>query len=85
MTANTTQAKAPQDQARAAQAELAAAYPEWTIWRSNTGRWYATRKAPITKAEGIAGCVRTVHAVDPEELAGKLAEQQKRAQKAGAS
>ena len=80
-----TDTEAPQDHAKTAQAELAAAYPEWTIWRSNTGRWYATRKAPITKAEGTTGCVRTVHAVDPEGLAEKLADQQKRAQKAGAS
>ncbi|MET8334327.1 hypothetical protein [Streptosporangium canum] len=75
MTADTTQAQP-------AQAELAAAHPGWTIWRSNTGRWYATRKAPITMAEGNTGCVRTVHAVDPEGLAEELDKQELRAQRA---
>lgn len=82
MSADTAQEETPQTQAKAAQQQLAATYPGWTIWRSNTGRWYATRHTQITKAEGRAGCNRMVDGATPEELTECLDDQEARALKA---
>jgi len=61
---------------------LARKYPGWTIWRSNTGRWYATRHTWPTEAEGRAGCARTINAATLDDLTELLKDQQQRAQKA---
>lgn len=60
-------------------AEIARAYPDWTIWRSDAGRWWATRHHPLTAAQREAGCAMTVDADDPEGLQEKLREQEERA------
>lgn len=57
-------------------AEIARAYPDWTIWRSDAGRWWATRHHPLTAAQREAGCAMTVDADDPESLQEKLREQE---------
>lgn len=54
----------------------------WTIWRSDLGHWYATRRHPVTEAEGDAGCNRMVNAATPARLDEQLTEQGKRAQRA---
>ncbi|TDD63697.1 hypothetical protein E1293_42605 [Actinomadura darangshiensis] len=50
-------------------------YPGWQVWRSDAGRWYATRSGDLTDAQLQAGCAMTVAADDPEGLRGLLAEQ----------
>jgi len=61
---------------------LAAEFPDWTIWRSDTGRWWATRDQPVTTAEEHAGVHRVVDADTPAELSRTLDEQEARAVKA---
>lgn len=69
-----------------AQKLLAAAFPDWRIWRSNRGHWYGTRHAPVTEAQGRAGCNRMVSAATPADLSQLLVAQEQRAAKAaGAS
>lgn len=58
---------------------LAAQFPGWSIWRSDAGRWWATRRTPPTAAQGDAGCDHTVDADTPADLCGVLAEQERRA------
>ncbi len=40
-------------------------YPGWTIWVSDTRRWWAFRKVELTAADIAAGCVPFLHADDP--------------------
>ncbi|MFB9681174.1 hypothetical protein [Streptosporangium vulgare] len=63
---------------------LAQKFPGWTIWRSNTGRWYATRHAWPTEAEGRAGCARTINAATPADLSQLLVDQEECAERAEA-
>ncbi|MFC4533763.1 hypothetical protein [Sphaerisporangium dianthi] len=58
-------------------AEIAREFPEWTIWRSDAGRWWATRHRLLTERERDAGCAMTIDADDPEGLRGRLLEQQR--------
>ncbi|MFC3983438.1 hypothetical protein [Streptosporangium jomthongense] len=62
--------------------ELAADHPGWSIWISDGGRWYATRRTELTKREADAGCARTVEAASPADLVEGLAEQARRAEEA---
>ncbi|WP_214413264.1 hypothetical protein [Sphaerisporangium fuscum] len=57
-------------------AEIAREFPDWTIWRSDAGRWWATRHHPLTERERDAGCAMTIDADDPEGLRDRLLEQQ---------
>ncbi|MEV7014046.1 hypothetical protein [Streptosporangium sp. NPDC051022] len=57
-------------------ARLSAEHPGWSIWRSSTGRWYATRRAELTKAERDADHSRTLEAGTPEELTQLIANQE---------
>lgn len=50
-------------------------FPGWQVWRSDAGRWYATRSRDLTDAELRAGCAMTVAADDSAGLRGLLAEQ----------
>ncbi|MEU4410805.1 hypothetical protein AB0F88_40395 [Streptosporangium sp. NPDC023963] len=61
---------------------LAQKFTGWTIWRSDTGRWWATRHAPITKAQDNVGCARTVDADTPADLSKLLVDQNERAARA---
>jgi hypothetical protein len=58
-------------------AEIAREFPDWTIWRSDAGRWWATRHHPLTEEERDAGYAMTIDADDPEGLRGRLLEQQR--------
>ncbi|GIH78022.1 hypothetical protein [Planobispora longispora] len=50
----------------------------WSIWRSDAGRWYATRTTgPLSQAELDAGLVMTAHGDDAEVLEAILAEQER--------
>ncbi|MEO3813354.1 hypothetical protein ABGB17_30520 [Sphaerisporangium sp. B11E5] len=57
-------------------AEIAREFPDWTIWRSDAGRWWATRHHPLSDAERKAGCAMTIDADDPAGLRLGLLEQQ---------
>ncbi|MGS2645794.1 hypothetical protein [Streptosporangium sp. G12] len=61
---------------------LAQKFTGWTIWRSDTGRLWATRHAPITDAQDRAGCVRMVDADTPADLFKLLVDQNERAARA---
>ncbi|NKZ05943.1 hypothetical protein [Actinomadura latina] len=50
-------------------------FPGWQVWRSDAGRWYATRSGDLSDAELQAGCAMTVAADDSAGLRGLLAEQ----------
>lgn len=60
-------------------AEIARDYPQWTIWRSDAGRWWATRHHPLSAAQRDAGCAMTIDADDPEGLRDLLRDQERRA------
>lgn len=60
-------------------AEIAREFPDWTIWRSDAGRWWATRHHPLTAEQQEAGYAMTVDADDPEELRRRLLQQEGRA------
>lgn len=53
-----------------------AAFPAWTCWQSDRGRWWATRKGTITQQQMNAGCSATVDADTLDDLAEVLAEQE---------
>jgi hypothetical protein len=41
----------------------------WGVWLSDTGRWWATRRAALTAAELTAGCVPYLRADTETQLA----------------
>lgn len=43
-------------------------FPGWLVWRSDAGRWYATRSRDLTDAQLQAGHAMTVAADDREGL-----------------
>ena len=45
-------------------AGLEAEFPGWLVWRSDAGRWYATRSGDLTDAQLQAGYAMTVAADD---------------------
>jgi hypothetical protein len=51
-------------------------FPDWAIWLSGTGRWWASRRTGLTAADLAAGCVLYLHADDPETLASQIRAQQ---------
>jgi hypothetical protein len=54
-------------------AQLEAEFPGWHIWRSNAGRWWATRTGLVQRREELgAGRVMTVDADDDESLREQL-------------
>lgn len=64
---------------------LAAKFPDWSIWRSDKGRWWATRRTPLSKAEEQQpGVDRMVDADTPANLDKLLSDQAKRTGKAAA-
>ncbi|MEV6981497.1 hypothetical protein AB0M95_09590 [Sphaerisporangium sp. NPDC051017] len=56
-------------------AEIAREFPDWTIWRSDAGRWWATRHRLLTEEERDAGGAMTVDADDSKGLRERLLEQ----------
>jgi hypothetical protein len=51
--------------------EIERAYPEFHVWVSDDGWWYATRRHPWA-----CGQAATVHGPGPGELVGALAEEE---------
>ncbi|WP_406318895.1 hypothetical protein OHA77_16205 [Streptosporangium sp. NBC_01639] len=76
----TDDVKARRDWEISVRGMLATRYPGWVVWRSDHGRWFATRP-PLSRAEEDAGSARTVYADAPEDLAACLKDQAERARK----
>ena len=54
-------------------AQLEAEFSGWHIWRSNAGRWWATRTGTILHREDLGtGRVMTVDADDDSSLSDQL-------------
>jgi hypothetical protein len=53
-------------------------HPGWTIWVSDTRRWWAFRTLELTAADVAAGCVPFLHADDRDTLASQIRAQQAR-------
>jgi hypothetical protein len=57
-------------------AQLEAEFPGWHIWRSNAGRWWATRTGSVLRREDLGtGRVMTLDADDETGLCRQLAAQ----------
>lgn len=55
---------------------LESEFPGWHIWRSNAGRWWATRTGSVLARDELGtGRVMTVDADDESGLRGQLAAQ----------
>ncbi|MFI0483269.1 hypothetical protein [Actinomadura sp. 9N215] len=50
-------------------------FPGWQVWRSDAGRWYATRSGDLTDAQLQAGYAMTVAADDSVGLRRLLLDQ----------
>ncbi|MFD0682864.1 hypothetical protein [Actinomadura fibrosa] len=57
-------------------AAIESEFPGWLVWRSDAGRWYATRSTDLTDAELRAGYAMTVAADDSDGLRELLREQE---------
>jgi len=55
----------------ASAARLETEFEDWHVWVSDTGRWWAARKATLTAAESSAGCAQYLEA----DLRGGLRDQ----------
>ncbi|MBO3751503.1 hypothetical protein J5X84_35985 [Streptosporangiaceae bacterium NEAU-GS5] len=58
-------------------ADLEARFPRWTIWQSDTGRWWATSGDALTLDQQAAGCQATVNADTADGLWDVLLEQER--------
>ncbi|GAA1530632.1 hypothetical protein GCM10009678_10970 [Actinomadura kijaniata] len=56
-------------------AAIESEFPGWLVWRSDAGRWYATRSGDLTDAQLQAGYAMTVAADDEPGLRELLREQ----------
>jgi hypothetical protein len=57
-------------------AQLEAEYPGWHIWRSNAGRWWATRTGSVLRREDLGtGRVMTLDSDDEQGIRDQLAAQ----------
>jgi hypothetical protein len=54
-------------------AELEAEFEDWLVWMSDTGRWWAARKATLTAAESSAGCAQYLEADSRGDLRDQIA------------
>ncbi|TMQ94251.1 hypothetical protein ETD83_24180 [Actinomadura soli] len=50
-------------------------FPGWQVWRSDAGRWYATRSGDLSDAQLQAGYAMTVAADDSAGLRRLLVDQ----------
>jgi hypothetical protein len=57
-------------------AAIESEFPGWLVWRSDAGRWYATRTGDLTDAQLQAGYAMTVAADDSAGLRELLRDQQ---------
>jgi hypothetical protein len=58
-------------------------FPGWLVWRSDAGRWYATRSRDLTDAQLQAGHAMTVAADDSAGLCDLLLGQMGKGRPAG--
>jgi hypothetical protein len=60
------------------------AFPDWSIWRSDVGNWYATRRTVTGLSEPALefGVAMTITADHPADLRAQLADQHALAEKA---
>ncbi|HEX7160937.1 MAG TPA: hypothetical protein VF223_06835 [Trebonia sp.] len=57
-------------------AQLEAEFPGWHIWRSNAGRWWATRTGSVVRRDDLGtNRVMTLDADDEHGLRDQLAAQ----------
>jgi hypothetical protein len=57
-------------------AALAERFPDWRVWLSDAGHWYATRRQPIAPGAGCRfGRVRMVDGRDAVRLLAELLDQ----------
>lgn len=59
----------------ASAADFEVAFEGWHVWESDTGRWWAARKATLTAGESSAGCAQYLEADSPGELRDQIAAQ----------
>jgi hypothetical protein len=52
--------------------DIARVHTGWIIWRSDIGRWWATRRGAVDLEAIRMGCAMTLDADDPEALAAAL-------------
>lgn len=50
-------------------------FPDWMVWRSDAGRWYATRAGSLTDQQLLSGYAMTVAADSPGSLRDLLRDQ----------
>ncbi|MFC0037404.1 hypothetical protein [Actinomadura rayongensis] len=48
-------------------------FPGWLVWRSDAGRWYATRGGDLTEERLRSGAATTLSADDAAGLRSRLA------------
>jgi hypothetical protein len=56
-------------------ATIEAEFSDWMVWRSDAGRWYATRSGKLTDQQLLSGAAMTVAADSPDSLRALLREQ----------
>jgi len=54
---------------------LRAAFPGWNIWRSDEGRWWASRRAPLPPSQQPNGYDLTLTATGPRLLTQQITRQ----------
>ena len=59
-------------------ADIEAEFPGWLVWRSDAGRWYATRSGDLTDAQLEAGYAMTVAGDDDAGLEDLLRDQRRK-------
>ncbi|SDI05762.1 hypothetical protein SAMN05421505_13222 [Sinosporangium album] len=61
--------------------ELRRQWPEWFIWNSDAGNWYATRRGAVSGSLPFDGYANTVDADTAAILIGKLQRQEELAER----
>lgn len=56
-------------------AAIEADFPDWKVWRSDAGRWYATRAGRLSDEQLLGGLAMTVVADGADGLRGLLGQQ----------
>jgi hypothetical protein len=56
--------------------EIEAQFPAWSVWVSDTGRWWASLRTTLTMNQLTAGCAPFIRADTADELTGDLAQQE---------
>jgi len=56
-------------------AGIRAVFPGWNVWRSDQGRWWATRTCPLRPSRWPVGYALTVTADDAAALSSAISSQ----------